>query len=56
VAEAVAEAPDEWLTDPLTLDAIGGPAQLRAAYVRQVMGRLNARPEWLPALVESVPR
>ena len=54
VAQAVAEAPDEWLTDPLALNTFGGLAELRAAYVRQVMERLDARSRWLPALIESV--
>jgi hypothetical protein len=53
VTEAVAEAPDEWLDDPLTNDAFGGLAALREAYVRQVMRRLEARPDWLPALIEQ---
>ena len=52
----VAEAPDEWLEDPITRDAFGGLPELRAAYVHQIMRRLQARPQWLPALVESVPR
>jgi hypothetical protein len=56
VTEAVAEAPDEWLADPLAPGAHGGLPQLRAAYARQVMGRLDARPQWLPALIESVRR
>ena len=33
VTEAVAEAPDEWLEDPLALDAFGGLPQLKEAYV-----------------------
>jgi hypothetical protein len=53
VTAAVAEAPDEWLHDPLVIDAFGGLAQLREAYVRQLMGRLDARAQWLPALVEG---
>ncbi len=56
VAQAVAEAPDEWLADPPTLDAFGGLPQLRLAYVRQLMGRLDARPQWLPALIASARR
>jgi hypothetical protein len=52
VTDAVAEAPDEWLDDPLALDAFGGLPQLKEAYVRQVMGRLEAREQWLPALIE----
>ena len=53
VSDAVAEAPDEWLEDPLALDAFGGLPQLKEAYVRQVLGRLEARPQWLPALIEQ---
>ncbi len=56
VTQAVAEAPDEWLADPPALDAFGGLAELRAAYVRQVLGRLGARRDWLPALIASVPQ
>lgn len=52
VADAVAEAPDEWLEDPPTLETFGGLQQLREAYVRQVMWRLEARQRWLPALIE----
>jgi hypothetical protein len=55
VAQAAAEAPDEWLADPHTLEVFGGLAELRAAYVGQVMERLDARPRWLPALIESIP-
>jgi len=38
---AVADVPDEWLTDP------DGP---REAYVAALRARLAARPEWVPAL------
>ncbi len=48
VADAVAEAPDEWLEDPPTLETFGGLQQLREAYVRQVIWRLEARQRWLP--------
>ena len=41
---AVADVPDEWLTDP------AGP---RAAYADQLRARLAARTEWLPALVAA---
>ncbi len=53
---AVAEAPDEWLVDPITRDAFGGLPELRAAYVQQIVRRLQARSQWLPALIESVPQ
>ena len=41
---AVADVPDEWLTDP------AGP---RAAYADRLRARLAARAEWLPALVAA---
>ncbi|HEX4427710.1 MAG TPA: HipA family kinase [Frankiaceae bacterium] len=56
VKAAVAEVPAEWLNDPLPLQTFGGLPELRAAYVRQVIGRLDARPRWLPALLESTQR
>jgi hypothetical protein len=42
---AVDAVPDTWLT--------GDGPDVRDAYVRQLSGRLEARPAWLPALVEA---
>jgi hypothetical protein len=44
--EVVALVPDEWLEDD-------DPAALRRRYVDQLLARLEARPSWLPALVEA---
>ncbi len=51
VAEAVAEVPAEWLTDA---EVFGGIEALRAAYARQVLARLEARTQWLPALIADL--
>jgi hypothetical protein len=44
--EVVALVPDEWLEDD-------DPAGLRERYVDQLLARLDARPSWLPPLVEA---
>jgi hypothetical protein len=44
--EVVAQVPDEWLED----DDVAG---LRRRYVDQLIARLDARPAWLPPLVEA---
>jgi hypothetical protein len=51
VADAVAEVPDEWLADG---ESFGGVEPARAAYERQVLGRLDARTQWLPALIADL--
>jgi hypothetical protein len=51
VTAAAAQVPDEWLVDA---DEHGGLAQLRAAYAAQILGRLEARDQWLPALIASL--
>jgi hypothetical protein len=51
VTDAVAEVPDEWLADG---ESFGGVEPLRAAYERQVLGRLDARTRWLPALIADL--
>lgn len=51
LTEAVAEVPADWLVDA---DAFGGVDQLRRKYVHQIDGRLQARSEWLPLLVQDL--
>jgi hypothetical protein len=51
VNAAVAQVPDEWLVDA---DEHGGLAGLRAAYADQILARLAARAQWLPALIASL--
>jgi hypothetical protein len=51
VAAAVADVPDEWLVDA---ESFGGLAQVRQAYAGQLLGRLEARHQWLPALIGSL--
>jgi hypothetical protein len=50
VHEAVAAVPAEWLdADP----AFDSAAAARAAYAANILGRLDARPAWLPALIQT---
>lgn len=50
VHEAVGAVPAEWLdADP----AFESAAAARAAYAANILGRLDARPAWLPALIEA---
>ena len=52
IAGAVAAVPDEWLVaDSATW---GGPQAVRSAYREFLMARIDARPTWVPQLVESV--
>jgi len=51
IADAVAEVPDEWLAD---VETFGGLEQLRAAYGQQLLGRLEARNQWLPILITDL--
>ncbi len=51
VTAALAEVPGGWLAGA---DEFGGPDPLRAAYVSQVIGRLEARRQWLPPLLQTV--
>ena len=54
IAGAVAAVPDEWLVaDSATW---GGPQAVRSAYREFLMARIDARPTWVPQLVESVGR
>ena len=48
LARAVADVPDEWLTDH------ADPAAARQAYVEALLARFAARRQWLPALRETV--
>ena len=51
VTAALAQVPDEWLVDA---DDLGGLDGVRAAYARQILGRLAARDAWLPPLIASL--
>ncbi len=51
LAQAAAEIPPEWLEPE---PAIGGPDQVRQAYVRRLADRLAAREAWVPPLREAV--
>jgi hypothetical protein len=51
VADALAEVPDEWLAD---MAEFGGLPQLREAYARQLLERLQARSDWLPLLLDAL--
>jgi hypothetical protein len=51
IAEAIADVPDEWLVDA---EVFGGLENLREAYAGQLLGRLEARTQWVPALIESL--
>jgi hypothetical protein len=50
---AVADVPDSWIDGE---PGIGGPDDVRAAYATRLQARLDARAEWLPALVASAAR
>lgn len=47
VRSAVDAVPERWLVDE---PGFGGPEELRAAYVAQVLARRDARDAWLPGL------
>jgi hypothetical protein len=50
VHEAVAAVPGEWLdADPAFESALAA----RAAYAANILGRLDARPAWLPPLIQT---
>jgi hypothetical protein len=51
LGEVVAEVPDDWLVDE---PGFAGPDEVRAAYVRQLLARLEARDAWLPGVVAAV--
>ena len=51
VAAAVAQVPVEWLTDE---DSFGGIEPLQEAYASQLLRRLEARTQWLPALIADL--
>jgi hypothetical protein len=53
IAAAVSHVPDEWLDDE---PGIGGPDAIRAAYAARVRARLDARPAWLPGLIDAAAR
>jgi hypothetical protein len=53
VDAAVAAVPDDWLVPEPGFDS---PASLRRAYVAEILGRLEARPAWLPGLREAAER
>jgi hypothetical protein len=53
LAEAVAAVPDDWLVPEPGLES---PEALRAAFVAQLLGRLDARQSWLPGLREAAAR
>jgi hypothetical protein len=53
VRAAVDAVPAEWLSAEPGFATV---AALRGAYVSQLLGRLDARPAWLPALVETAAR
>lgn len=53
IAAAVRHVPDEWLDDEA---GIGGPDAIRAAYAARLRARLDARPAWLPALIDDAGR
>jgi hypothetical protein len=48
LGDVVAEVPDEWLDD------FAAPDEVRAAYVRQILARLDARDAWLPGVAAAV--
>jgi hypothetical protein len=50
VRAAVDDVPEEWLVDEPGFEGVD---DVRTAYVTRVLGRLDARAAWLPALVES---
>ncbi|WP_344430156.1 HipA family kinase [Amycolatopsis minnesotensis] len=49
--DVLAAVPDEWLEDE---PGFASADELRAAYVSRLGARLDARPQWLPPLRESV--
>jgi hypothetical protein len=51
IEAAIAEVPDEWFADEAEF---GGLAELREAYARQLLGRWDARTQWLPPLIATV--
>ena len=53
VEEAVAAVPDAWLLPEPGFDS---PQALRPAYAAEILGRLEARPAWLPGLREAAAR
>jgi len=53
IASAVSRVPDEWLDDE---PGVGGPAAIRAAYSTRLRARLDARPAWLPDLIDTAAR
>lgn len=53
VHEAVAAVPAEWLDPEPGFESV---AAVRAAYAANILGRLDARPAWLPALAEAATR
>jgi HipA-like kinase len=53
IEAAVASVPDEWLDDE---PGIGGPDAIREAYASRLRARLDARPSWLPVLIDSAAR
>lgn len=53
IEAAVADVPDSWIADEPDL---GDADAVRAAYAERLLARLDARPAWLPALVETSDR
>jgi hypothetical protein len=53
VEAAVAAVPDAWLLPEPGFDS---PEDLRRAYAAEILGRLEARPAWLPGLREAAAR
>jgi hypothetical protein len=51
VTSAVAAVPDTWLVDE---PGFGGPGEVRAAYVAQLLARRDARDAWLPGVRAAV--
>lgn len=50
VGAAVADVPADWLADEPGFDSVDA---LRAAYAGQLLARVAAQPDWLPALAEA---
>jgi len=47
---ATADVPDRWLVDE---PGFAAPDEVRAAYVAQLLSRVDARPAWLPGLLAA---
>jgi hypothetical protein len=50
IESAIADVPEAWLVDEPGFD---GVPSLRSAYAARLLGRLAARPSWLPGLVAA---